>query len=80
MGKQALRAYFVRLLARNPDWIWEQLDATPMQGGFLNKWRATIPSELGSTRVIGVCTVEFGGNDLIVRNEVYFDRSGLPAM
>jgi hypothetical protein len=76
-GKDALRSYFVRLLARNPEWEWVRLDATPMKGGFLNKWRATIPTERGVKVVCGVCTVAFGVTSLIARNEVYFDRSPL---
>lgn len=75
-GKAALRAYFVRLLARNPGWVWRQLEAIPMRHGFLNKWEATIPSEQGEKTFCGVCTVEFGRGKLIARNEVYFDRSG----
>lgn len=74
-GKAALRGYFVRLLARNPDWKWVQLDATPMQGGFLNKWLATIPTRRQTVTIVGVCTVAFGADRRISRNEVYFDRS-----
>jgi hypothetical protein len=36
-GKEALLAYFQKLLAQNPDWVWTQIEAIPMEGGFLNK-------------------------------------------
>jgi hypothetical protein len=74
-GKDALRAYFNKLLSRNPDWVWEQIDATPMRGGFVNKWRARMPPL--HQAVVGVCTVAFDADNLIVRNEVYFDRRAL---
>jgi hypothetical protein len=75
-GRVALRDYFVRLLRRYPDWIWEQVDAVPMRGGFLNKWRATIPIHGEVLELVGVCTVELR-DGLIARNEVYFDRTEL---
>lgn len=78
-GKEDLRTYFERLLARNPDWIWAQLDAVPMRKGFLNKWKATIPTSQGIETICGVCTVEFDRDQLIANNEVYFDRSSLSA-
>lgn len=42
-GRQALLGYFQKLLAQNPDWVWTQLEAIPMEDGFLNKWHAKIP-------------------------------------
>ncbi len=36
-GKTALLAYFKKLLARNPDWIWTEIEAIPLEDGFLNK-------------------------------------------
>ncbi|MDP9228092.1 MAG: nuclear transport factor 2 family protein [Actinomycetota bacterium] len=76
-GKEALLDYFRTLLARFPDWEWSQLDAIPLEGGFLNLWRAKIPIA-GRTVVEceGVCTVQLRG-ELIARNSVYFDRSEL---
>ena len=34
-GKAELRTYFVKLLAQNPDWVWTQIEAIPLEGGFL---------------------------------------------
>jgi ketosteroid isomerase-like protein len=75
-GKEALLAYFGALLARFPNWVWTNTRATPMEGGFLNHWHASIP--VGGTVVEcdGVCTVHLR-EGLIERNEVFFDRSEL---
>lgn len=78
-GKTALLEYFHKLLAHNPAWVWEQLEAIPMQDGFLNKWRALIPVGDSAVEAVGVCTVQFDNKGLIKRNEVYFDRSLLLA-
>ena len=77
-GKPALLAYFKKLLAKNPDWIWMQREAVPMEDGFANKWLAKIP--VGDTIVEcpGLCTVQLR-DGLIYRNEVYFDRTPLLA-
>ena len=75
-GKEALRRYFGALLSRFPDWKWRNVDATPMQGGFLNVWHATIPVAGQILEVEGACTVELR-DGLISRNRVYFDRSEL---
>jgi SnoaL-like domain len=77
-GKEALLAYFRALLARFPDWVWTNTGATPMEGGFLNHWHASIP--VGGTVIEcdGVCTVLLR-DGLIERNEVFFDRSALIA-
>ena len=73
-GRERLLAYFRRLLARNPDWVWTQRGSIPLAGGFLNEWHASVP--VGDTRIEidGVCTVQLR-ESLIYRNEVYFDRS-----
>lgn len=73
-GKQALLEYFRKLLKRNPDWVWTQLEGIPMDGGFLNKWKAEIPVGNKIIECIGVCFVQFDESGLIARNEVYFDR------
>jgi SnoaL-like domain len=75
-GRDALLDYLRVLLARFPDWEWTQRDATPMEGGFLNHWHASIP--VGGTVIEcdGVCTVRLR-DGLIERNEVFFDRSEL---
>jgi ketosteroid isomerase-like protein len=77
-GKAELLAYFTKLLASFPDWVWTQTDATPMDGGFLNHWLAKIPVGGQALEIAGVCTVRLRGN-LIERNEVFFDRSELLA-
>lgn len=76
-GKPALLAYFRKLLAKNPDWVWTQLEGIPMEDGFLNKWRAVMPVGTTSLEVVGVCFVQLDDEGRIRRNEVYFDRSRL---
>jgi hypothetical protein len=78
-GKPALLGYFRKLLAQNPDWVWTQIEGIPLEGGFLNKWHASIP--VGSTvlDVVGVCFVQLDDSGKIRRNEVYFDRSAVLA-
>lgn len=76
-GRAALLAYFRRLLGHNPDWVWTQLEGIPMEDGFLNKWRATIPVGPKTLEIVGVCTVQFDEAGKIRRNEVYFDRAQL---
>ena len=78
-GKAALLAYFRKLLARNPDWVWTQIEGIPMEGGFLNKWHAVIPAGGRNVECVGVCFVQFDDRGLIRRNETYFDRSELLA-
>ncbi|PKN19997.1 MAG: hypothetical protein CVU71_06435 [Deltaproteobacteria bacterium HGW-Deltaproteobacteria-6] len=76
-GKAELLAYFRKLLAVNPNWIWTQIEGIPMEDGFLNKWLAKIPVGPLTLDVVGVCFVQLNGEGKIRRNEVYFDRSGL---
>ena len=76
-GKKALLAYFGKLLSYNPDWIWSQIEAIPLEDGFLNKWMAKIPVGNRILETVGVCLVQFDEKGLIRRNEVYFDRSEL---
>lgn len=78
-GRPELLAYFHKLLARNPDWVWTQIEGIPMEGGFLNKWLAKIPVGEKILEVTGVCFVQFDDQGLIKRNEVYFDRSEMIA-
>jgi MOSC domain-containing protein YiiM len=75
-GREALLAYFRRLLAHNPRWVWTQRDAIPLEGGFLNLWHASIPAGGRVLEVDGVCTVQLRDGK-IARNEVFFDRSAL---
>jgi hypothetical protein len=78
-GKAALLAYFRKLLAYNPDWVWTQIEGIPLEDGFLNKWRAVIPVGDDELEVVGVCSVQLDEAGKIRRNEVYFDRSALLA-
>jgi steroid delta-isomerase-like uncharacterized protein len=75
-GRDALTAYFRRLLASNPDWIWEHEGSIALEGGFVNRWRATIPAGDGQIVCRGVCTVQLRDGQ-IARNEVFFDRTAL---
>ena len=76
-GKTALLAYFRKLLGYNPNWVWTQLEAIPLEDGFLNKWYARIPVGSKTVDVVGVCLVQLNGAGKIRRNEVYFDRNDL---
>ena len=75
-GRDALLAYFRKLLARNPDWIWRHRGSIPIRDGFLNQWHATIPFRDRIVEVTGVCTVQLRAG-LIYANHVHFDRSEL---
>lgn len=77
-GREALLAYFARLLRHNPRWVWTHTGSTPLQDGFLNRWHASIPVGTKTVEVDGVCTVQLRG-DRIHTNEVFFDRSALLA-
>jgi hypothetical protein len=76
-GKPELLKYFRKLLARNPNWVWTQLEAIPMADGFLNKWLAKIPVGERTLEIVGVCLVQLDAEGKIRRNEVYFDRTEL---
>jgi steroid delta-isomerase-like uncharacterized protein len=78
-GKEALSAYFRKLLAQNPDWVWTQIEPIPMEDGFLNKWLARVPVGAKVLEIVGVCFVQFNDQGKIRRNEVYFDRTELLA-
>jgi hypothetical protein len=56
--------------------VWTQVRAEPMAGGFVNIWHASIPDGDRVIECDGVCLVWLH-DGLIVRNEVYFDRSAL---
>ncbi|MCM2416543.1 nuclear transport factor 2 family protein [Streptomyces sp. RKAG293] len=75
-GRGEILAYFRRLLGRYPDWVWTNTGVRPLEGGFLNYWHAAIPAGDTVVECDGVCTVALHGG-LIVKNEVYFDRSAL---
>ena len=78
-GKAELLAYFRKLLAHNPHWVWTQLEAIPLEDGFLNKWLAKIPVGAKTLEIVGVCLVQLNAAGKIRRNEVYFDRTELLA-
>jgi hypothetical protein len=77
-GREAITDYLRALLARFPDWEWTNRGVTPLEGGFLNHWRARIPVGGTVLECDGVCTVQLR-DGLIARNEVFFDRSELLA-
>jgi len=77
-GQAALTAYFRKLLARNPGWVWTHRGSMPMADGFANLWHASIPAGGRTVEVDGLCTVQLR-DGLIYRNEVYFDRAELLA-
>ncbi len=76
-GKNELLKYFKLLLAQNPNWIWKQIEAIPIEHGFLNKWLAKIPVGEKTIECLGVCFLQFDELGKIKRNEVYFDRTEL---
>jgi len=77
-GRAALLAYFTRLLARNPRWVWTHTGSIALADGFLNRWHASIPVGTRAVEVDGVCTVQLRDGK-IYSNEVFFDRAPLLA-
>jgi hypothetical protein len=77
-GRAALRAYFAKLLAYNPAWVWTHRGSMPMADGFLNLWHASVPVGDRTVEIDGACTVQLR-DGRIYRNEVYFDRAALLA-
>jgi hypothetical protein len=75
-GRAEILAYFRRLLARYPDWVWTNTGVRSLSGGFLNYWHAVIPDGDRVVECDGVCTVILG-HGLIRCNEVFFDRTPL---
>lgn len=75
-GRADLLAYFRKLLARNPDWVWRLKEAISTESGFVAKWVARVPVDKETREVEGVDIVEIIGGK-IARNEVFFDRSRL---
>lgn len=72
-GKEALRGYFARLLARYPDWRWTHRNSLAVPDGFLNYWEARLTGAADSPSWQGVCVVQLRDRR-IFRNEVFFDR------
>jgi hypothetical protein len=77
-GREALLAYLRKLLMRFPDWVWTADEVFPVNGGFVLLWKAEIPVGRRVVRETGMDLVLVSG-DLVVRNEVHFDRSALLA-
>ncbi len=77
-GRSALLAYFRKLLAAFPEWVWRADGVFPVEGGFTLRWKAEIPVKGTVIHETGLdlVLVEDG---LVTRNEVYFDRSALLA-
>jgi len=75
-GRENLRAYFTKLLARNADWVWTHRDSIPMADGFVNLWHASIPAGGRTVEIDGVCTVQLR-DGRICSNQVFFDRADL---
>lgn len=75
-GKEAFRRYLTWLLGNNPDWVWTHERGVPLEGGFLNHWRADVP--VGDEVVVcrGVCSVQLR-DGLIRANHVFFDTHPL---
>ncbi len=75
-GRAQILPYFKKLLAANPNWVWEAVEVFPSERGFTVKWKATIP--VGSEVIIeyGMDIVEVDKGK-VTRNEVFFDRSAL---
>ena len=75
-GREDLLAYFEKLLARNPQWVWRHRSSIPLKDGFLNLWHASIPVGPRTIEAEGVCSVQLR-DGRIYANHVYFDRSEL---
>ena len=80
VGRDALRAYFTKLLARNPAWTWTADEVWPLADGqgFALRWKAVIPVGAAVVHETGLDLVQVH-QGLIARNEVYFDRAALLA-
>ena len=75
-GRDALLAYFTKLLSHNPNWVWTHRGSIPIKDGFLNQWHASVPVGSRTIEVDGVCTAQIR-DGRIYSNEVFFDRSEL---
>lgn len=75
-GIPALRKYFVRLLAKYPDWKWDLIELSRTGEIWFVKWKALVPKEKGPVSFMGLDRVEIK-NGKIAFNEVYFDPRSL---
>jgi len=78
-GRKNLLGYLRRLLAAFPDWVWEADEVFPVEGGFVLRWKATIPVRDAVIHETGMDLV-LVDDGKVVRNEVYFDRTALLAV
>ena len=69
-------SYFKKLLCKYPNWKWKREELFPTENGCILKWRAEIPKDGQSKIFFGMDIVEIE-DQLITRNEVYFDTRGL---
>lgn len=75
-GHEDIKIYFERLLSRYPDWSYRAVEIIPTEKGFVLKWELAIPVGKDKITTMGLDIVEVVEN-LITRNEVYFDRTAL---
>lgn len=75
-GREAIHAYFSKLLRAWPDWSWSHKRSLPVPDGFLNYWHARVSPDPAAPDFEGVCVVRLREGQ-IFRNEVFFDRSRL---
>ena len=75
-GHEEMLPYFQKLLAANPNWVWQAVEVIPTTHGCTLKWKATIPAGPQAIEEFGLDIVEIE-DGLITRNEVYFDRLAL---
>lgn len=70
-GKEKIFLYFQKLLAKNPNWIWQREILLPTEEGFCLIWKAQVPELVrGMDRIVIT-------NGTISRNEVYFDTKNI---
>lgn len=74
-GHSELRPYLQKLLARNPNWTWTRKSLHPIDGGFVVRHEARVPTAAGTILERCMDLVLLDQHGLITRNEVYFDRS-----
>jgi len=75
-GRAKILPYFKKLLAANPNWLWEAIEVFPTTRGFVAKWKATIPVGPKVMIEYGMDIVEVE-NGKVKRNEVFFNTSYL---
>lgn len=75
-GRDEILEYFLRLLARNPDWRFSLVELWPVPPeSLVVKWRLRIPVGERVVEEVGVHLLELRAGR-VWRCEVYFDRTG----